>query len=448
MTGAFNWTKEHSQMINHMVIALCCLPLYRIGGEAFKLLLLPYILYLVFCLQPKFIPALLLHFMDGTTMSLVILLGCLITSVKHIKVLKYYKVLKLLILALVPLPFIMRVVYLRLVVNEESLASTVDFLFMYFGLFSFFYFVLIAHKFKIGHIKYLVITLFLTAALSIFYPYTIRYNFFTLPLLVTLLTVSLKRITVSYKLFFSSLLILPFLLSRVVTTTIISTSIISALIAFNYFRKEKLSARLPYVFLASTVLIVLVAILNYDSFTPQTSNYDVETDKIDLFDASSIYRRSKYKLLEDRMPIWYSVYYNYLIKGDYAIPVVPKNTYSHISILGTESDSTIPAHNIFLELVRNYGIIGGITLSLIYMQMIVKSSFILRLRGLNIYLVSIACTIITCGFLGGMIGQYLLLGTFSFLFMGFAGLCYGFYYISKLKLGDVKVYLHSQLCLK
>ena len=427
-----NLTKENSQIIAHLVIALCCLPLYQFGGEVFKIFIVPYVLYLLFSMQPKFIPALLLHFMAGTTMSFVILLGCLIISIKYFKKLKFYKVRLLFLTTLIPLPFFLIVIYLKITIYNESIVSLFHFLFMYFGLFSFFYFLLLAGKITINHLKYLFITLAISVVLSLFYSNTIRYNFYSLPIFFGLLLISLKHIKLFYKFFFGAFLLVVIIESHGMTSTLLFTSLITGLISIYYLKTKKLSLRIPFILLVLTVFVGLNAIQTYNPTAPQVMNYDVSKEKLDILDLTSIYKRSKFKLFVDRMPIWYSIYDNYVINGDYAIPIAPKKAWVYYSIHGTKNYSTIPAHNIFLELIKEYGILTGLLLSIVYIMMIIKSSLLLKIKGLNIYLILISSSIVSCGFFGGMTGQYPLIGDFSFLFVGLAGLCYGLFFNSKL----------------
>ncbi len=437
MSSPLNLTKENSQIITHLVIALCCLPLYLFGGEVFKILILPYVMYLLFSMQPKFIPALLLHFMAGTTMSFIILLGCLIISIKFFKKLKYYKVRPLFLTTLIPLPLFLIVIYFKITIYNESIVSLFDFLFMYFGLFSFYYFVLLAGKITINHLKYIFITLALTAVLSLFLPYTVRYNFFSLPLFFGLMLINLKYKKTFNKFFVGAFLIVLIILSRGLSSTLLFTSMITGLISIYYLKIKKLSLRIPYFLLVLTVYIVFINIQNYNPSTQQYLGYDNSTEKINIFSATSIYERSKFKLLEDRTPIWYSIYDYYVINGEYTIPIAPEKGWVYFSIQGTESESTIPAHNIFLELIKKYGILTGLILSIVYIMMMIKSSLLLKIKGLNIYLITISSCIISCAFFGGMAGQYLLLGDFSFLFMGLAGLCYGLFFNQNQQQKDV-----------
>jgi hypothetical protein len=57
--------KEIAEINTHLIVAFICLPLYQVGGELLKYVLAPYVLYLLFSMQPKFIPALLEHFISG-----------------------------------------------------------------------------------------------------------------------------------------------------------------------------------------------------------------------------------------------------------------------------------------------------------------------------------------------------------------------------------------------
>jgi hypothetical protein len=57
--------KEIAEINTHLIVAFLCLPVYQFGGVLFKYVLAPYVLYLLFSTQHKFIPALLVHFING-----------------------------------------------------------------------------------------------------------------------------------------------------------------------------------------------------------------------------------------------------------------------------------------------------------------------------------------------------------------------------------------------
>jgi hypothetical protein len=180
-----------------------------------------------------------------------------------------------------------------------------------------------------------------------------------------------------------------------------------------------------------TLLIPANSIYTFSPSDHKSLNYDISKEKLDLLDPKSIFDRAQFKLIDDRAPLWYSVYQSSVLSGQFAIPLVQRD-YTFFSTLGTEYDSGLAAHNIFLELIRNYGIATGIILSLAYVFMIFKASLILSLENLNLYFLIIVSSVIACGFFGGMTGQYALLGNFSFLFVGLAGLSYGFYKKTKI----------------
>lgn len=54
-----NSNNEIWELRIHLLIGLICLPAYQFGGEVFKFVLAPYVLWMVFSMHPKFIPALL-----------------------------------------------------------------------------------------------------------------------------------------------------------------------------------------------------------------------------------------------------------------------------------------------------------------------------------------------------------------------------------------------------
>jgi len=262
--------------------------------------------------------------------------------------------------------------------------------------------------------------------LNILSPKTVRYIFFSLPVFATLLFISLKKRSFYDPLFVSSLIMVLLLTLGGTTSTLFFTAIIGAFIAMYYSKRKVLTKRIVYLLFAATSLLVVVSVFSYNPSSQKLLNYDLANEELDVLDPNSIFKRAQFKLFEDRSPLWYSVYDNYVINGKFSIPI-QQNEFTYYTVQGTEIESDLPAHNIYLELIKKYGIFTGLVLSLVFILMIIKSSLILKIKNLNIYLIVISASIISCGFFGGMTGQYLLLGTFSFLFMGLAGLCYGIY---------------------
>lgn len=54
-----NSNKEIWEVKIHLLIGILCLPAYQYGGEIFKFVIAPYVLWMVFSMHPKFIPPLI-----------------------------------------------------------------------------------------------------------------------------------------------------------------------------------------------------------------------------------------------------------------------------------------------------------------------------------------------------------------------------------------------------
>ena len=422
-----NSNKEIWELKIHLIIGILCLPAYQYGGEVFKFVLAPYVLWMVFSMHPKFIPALLLHFMDGTTMSFIILMGFLIITVKNFNQIKKLGLNHLLLLTLIPIPLLVFAIYTRFFVKHESFVVIVGFLFMYLGLFCFFYFALLAQKFRLIHLQYIFVIMGFSVILQLFVPYSVRYIFFSIPIFATLLFLTVFKIKFfKNSLVLYSLLVLLISVFSGLTSTLIFTSFIGIFLSWKYVSNKKFKTDNVYILGIITFAIVALSILNYNPATQLSSDYNIESSQLNISDLGSIYDRAKFKLFEDRAPLWFSIFDKFIVNGTWLVPI-ESESYLFYTIEGTEIETDIPAHNIFLELIKIYGILTGALLSIVFISMIIKSSFLLKIKDLNLYLIVAVTCVVSCGFFGGMTGQYLLLGNFSLLFMGLAGFCYGIY---------------------
>src|SRR5690606_38355269 len=86
-------------------------------------------------------------------------------------------------------------------------------------------------------------------------------------------------------------------------------------------------------------------------------------------------------------------------------------------------------HSIALDLLRNYGLIVGIIITLTFAFMLIKGPGKLLLNkklSYNNYPIIFSATCLGAGWVGGLVGQHVLMPTFSLLLMGLSGVLYGY----------------------
>ena len=181
--------KKNKQLMLHLAIAFLCFPLYYLFGEAPKLLLLPYVCYMVWSQNPIYLPALFVHFTPGTTVSLFILLMCLIVSIVNLKKIKQRNLRVLCRLYLLLLPIFAYWFYINLTKHHLGFSKSLTYLGFYLGLFPFFYGLLIAHRINKNIYNKIILVLFILPFLS-FLPLgvgAVRAYWLSLPLFGTIL---------------------------------------------------------------------------------------------------------------------------------------------------------------------------------------------------------------------------------------------------------------------
>lgn len=428
--------KSDSEIINlHFVIAILCTPLYIYGGEFFKFIAIPYVLFMVFSLKQVYMPALFVHFMHGSTISFAILIGCFILSILKKRDLKKMKLNLLLILALIPFPLILYTAYVRYFNMHQSIIEIIEFQSMYFGFFSFFYSVLVFKKINYKINKYLLVILFLAIIISfIIEDFYVRYVFFAIPyLFITLMNnyFNHQKINYIYLISIFIFLIIGFLIDT--TTTLIFTSFIGALILLLYYKLYIFVRYSTAILFILTFFLLISAIRDFNLSNNSESGYNIEVQKISFSDPSSILNRANYKLTEDRAPLWAANFKNYVLNGS-LMPSLKNKEYEFETINGFKFESEIAAHNIYLQLFKYYGLIIGSACSLLYVLLIFKISYVFEIKKINFFVVAVAATIISIGFFGGFTGQYTLLINFSFLYFGMGGLVYKYYHQNKIDL--------------
>jgi len=415
----------------HFFVALVLLPFLFVSSEILKIAIAPYLLWMLFQKDFKYIPALFLYSATGTTISFLILVGCLIIAILNYRKYLTIQTRVLFILSLIPLPIMIFNVGQRFFILQQSFLEVVPFTFYYLGLFPFFYSLLIKNvKINVLYNYIFVISLLTVILQYLFFKDLVFLGtvYLAIPFFVAHLFLyrSLRRIGYSIYLFYIAVFVSFLGLTGIIslTTGLLFSALIASLIAAYYQFRSRLSLLIPGILIFVTFSIVIFAISTFDdSKVIQSESKSLETD-LNILDINSIVSRAKFKLLEDRAPLWSAAFIKFVNNGSLWPVKSNEDLIYGIQSFDSYYEVDLAAHNLYLELVRNYGIIAGIVISISYLSMIFKG-FLPLTRGFeNSKIVILSSLVISIGIYSTMGGQFPLMGFFSFIFMGLAGYMY------------------------
>ena len=416
----------------HVIIAIALLPAYTKLGESFKYLAAPYVFYLVWSEKPQYYPALIIQMATGSTISLMVLLLCLIKTVLNYKKLKQITGSWLIWLAFLPAPYMFYLTFIRYFEMDLGLIGSFVPLAYYLSLFPFFYGILLSRNFNDFIFKAMIISLFLLFFISRFGILgLIRINTFSIVLLLVIGLITIMPFKISFHIdkvtkYLGLFTIISFFMTSSGEKFHITLSVLLAFgVLYLYLRRNKFLLNnlvKPRIFIVLAVVAILIINSTYN-YKGATDASDFSYNKIEDFPSYIMF-----KALGDRGPIWYGVWHSVLDEKIYFPPLkVVGIDYLAVSG-GLVEDSDIPAHNIVLELLRNYGLIFGFLFSGIYILMIIKFANVFRLKNQNPYVLLLSSVVFGIAIVVGMTGQFVLMPDFSLLLMGMAGICMGYSY--------------------
>jgi hypothetical protein len=429
-------SKQKKVIYLHLVIAILCLPIHYYMGEVLKLALLPYVLLMVFSKNPNFLPALIIHTTPGNTVSLVILLACIWLTLINYNKLKKYKITSILNSLLVLLPVFLYFLYDNVFIKNIGFSFSLQYLGFYLSFFAFFYGILLAEKINKNHWYPILLIIFLMPIIM-FIPLpqkiTIKLFWLALPLAITVLLANFlgNKLKVKRNLkVWSILFIICIGIPHGLKFTPILSAIIAILILLFYIKGYKVffnALTKPRIGVIVTILIIL-AISNISDYSPEENFKDYK-----IVDLDSLIAYIKFKTFDDRAVLWKGGW-DFLINSSYVWPTGKVPSYSYITSGGSEIDEIeFGIHNLGLELMRNYGIIIGTYLSVIYLIIITKLKIVFK-TDTNSFLLVFSATLIGLGIGVATVGQAVLMPAFSFTFLGLIGICFG--------IGQKKVFRH------
>ena len=114
-------TSNNSGMWIHIWLALPCLAMYFIGPEIVKYMLIPYPIILLFKKEAKYIPAIIIHTLAGSSISYMLLLACFFLAIVNYRYLVAYRLHFLFLIISLPMPYMLFNFYIRFLVLKLPL---------------------------------------------------------------------------------------------------------------------------------------------------------------------------------------------------------------------------------------------------------------------------------------------------------------------------------------
>jgi hypothetical protein len=416
----------------HLLVALVLLPLQSIIPEVGKFALVPYLLYLVWSKNPLYIPSLIVLIAPGTTIAFAILLSMLLLTLTHFLSLKKRGIGWLLILALMPLPVFLYMTGVRTFSLGVSIVEALKPLGFYLGLFPFFYGVLVAPKVNNTVVSGILFTLFILPLYTLlpFSELTIRAYWFSFPVFFSLVGAKIilrqKFDMKNYWFVLGGIFLIAF--GQSLKFTLIFSGLIALIALRSSLKRDTVVLKFlakPRIILLS-VLLVAFMINGAKKFSVQKSNAFLQQDELSYFVWDEFWTLLQFKAFDDRAVIWAGGW-DTIIKTELWWTPYDVPQYSYETNKGADIENIeYGIHNIGLELMRNYGIMVGGFITLIYLFFIIQGpgKYLFRNRKLDgLSILASAC--IGAGLVGALVGQFVLMVTFSLILMSISGILFG-----------------------
>lgn len=437
---------ERAIMYRHVVIAVFCLPVYMAEPVLAGLILGPYVMWMVFAAKPALLLPLMIHMIHGSQQRYLALLACFIYSLLHVEAIARRKMLMPFILYLLSLPFFIWYTVMRYRVFGGGIGAggTFEGLGYYFGISAFFWGLVAVRRIPPIVMRGFVMLCFINIVTHFLFfmkiPFT-RFLFWSLPFLVALAFwnafISPHVGARSWGVMGSIallVLLLGFLgMGEMPTTfTILGNVMLSVIVlVFAKFAPKMLWLLAPVVVLP---LLTIWMFHTIDSWyvNERGRGSSIAYNDIQVRDLESLRYKLFRKTMTDRAPVWYASWD--AVKKQFErdpIWVDVEQTfgdYSFTDNLGRAREVTmeLAAHNMLLEMMRLYGLYGGLGIYLLYL--IIPSMRKVR-ESLRRHIATPYAPILACCIghiiIGGQTGQYPISPQFTIYLFGLMGVCVG-----------------------
>lgn len=363
----------------------------RSGGGIFRYAMLPYVMYLVFRCDARYLPALVLHCCSETMILPVIYVSMAALSCFRYRQIRQAGAHRILLVLLLLAPIFVRTVVQRYLLTLDLNVSLISVIY-YLSFFCIGYGVLIARNMSY---RILDACIFVIATITLvsYMGVAVRLSMVGGAICINycLYTLFSRRPLGPLWLLCTATAVATVLMANESTFTVIGTCIFSmALMYFyrhNHFRVIKtLTGLLPFL---GIFLLMNYAINNYQRYGDNFDN--VEGSYTDFSDLSGLSDRARFKLFGDRAPYWAGAWDD-IRDADNPVPplIVPEVTATMQD--GREIDVTFGGHNTYLELLRQFGWLCGGLLILLFMRAMIVGRRILTVPHLPNQLSILLCS--------------------------------------------------------
>jgi len=412
----------------HMVAAFALLPCYFYFGPEFKILIIPYVLYLLFSAKACYFPAILVHFMPGSVVSQAILIACAVLPLIHWEKLKRLQLHRLYVFAATPLSMVLLTGIYHFAFLGHAWLKVAGFLSYFLGFFAFFYGAVIAAHFDNVSMQRVLWVLLVPLLMQVagLFDITIRYTFLTIPLFIMLSAAPFFIKGTAH--FFRSILFYPVLFMALraaggLTFTGLSSALVGfgLLLGHSYAHGTLKRVPLTRFFAVGSVLILVYV---------TASISDLQDSKRAFVGAQSssalhnLINEFQLKAFGDRGVLWRGTLEVLGREGTIYPPSTPPQV-SYVTLDGALMEVTFGAHNVFLELVRIYGFGVGIAGIFVYLWIFSHVGRAFSSGKIDQSVALLGAALLGTGFMGGLVGQFVLMNNFSLLLMGLAGVFCG-----------------------
>lgn len=429
-----NYSSIKSQeMWLHLIISFFILVVLNKSGQLFKFAVSPYILYLVFNTKRNHIPALIILTSGTSIISYLVFLSIIFFTIyNHKRVSKSIIGKEYYLLLLISPVIIFHMIDTWLSARLQFAESFVSISY-YLGIFPLFYGLLMSKKMQINDV-----TLFILPTILSFFLRFIGLDFemeshriitflYIILLTIPILLIFEPRSFFKYPLGLGILSLLYLVIivpQQGIKFHILLSVLISFIITYGKWKKSIQILRL----INTRFLIFLSFIFMYYAIRSVYSHNDrIIQGVVDYSDFINYPTYIMDKIFGDRAVIW-SGAWDSIVKFSSLLPPHEHINISYKSLnQKTFFDVEYGAHNIFLELILRLGWLCGIIVIIIITLTI--NRLIKTVKNSNnkqmIFYLAIAIGIIIGG---GLTGQYILYGNFSFLLMSYCGFLIGISY--------------------
>lgn len=211
------------------------------------------------------------------------------------------------------------------------------------------------------------------------------------------------------------------------TLTLFSIAFLSCFFSFiinkpkrRHIYNKIINGSSKYMIPLSIIFTFSIAYLGYYFDLSLLADPNLETNFSDRF---------IFKTLADRLPFWFAAL-EQIIEGPYFYVPSGRPFYINSLYYGANFEWIVGAHNVYLETLRNTGLIVGSVIILICLTAI-KNNFKVLKYSSNKTLQSLSIIVITVGLVGMTVGDFPIDMTVGFFLWSIAGFNYGLFLKSK-----------------